>query len=325
MFARIRNFIGLISLSKTGLTIVKSGIAIAALGWLISQNKLSTETLLSIVSSWWILPLLLVLLFSLAFQSIRWWCLLRLNRINLPLRKVLVYSWIGQFFQMVTPGTLGAEVSRFYYITRIVSNAKTKTINSVFLDRLLGLAAFFALALIVLLWVRPSFSEPSYILFLSGSCVATLLVTVATIVWMGIKEKRRAGENGQSSTWGRLLLWVGIASLFSFTAAISMAIGFQISGQMLDTPLSFSTSAVNIPFVMIANGMPVTPGGLGLGESISMLSFAKSGYVRGAELMFIIRFCLLIVRLPGLLLFLALGFFSKNKPHLNKGELGGNI
>lgn len=246
---------------------------------------------------------------------------MRLNRIDLPLGLVLVYSWIGQFFQLVTPGTLGAEVSRFYYVTRIVKNVKAQTISSVFLDRLLGLAGYFVLALLILLWLKPAFSEPSFIYFLAGSCIATLLVTLVILFWMGRKGKLMAPETGEHTGRWRLYFWLGVASLCSLAAAIGMAFAFQLSGLLLQTPVHFSTSAVNIPFVMIANGMPVTPGGLGIGESISMLSFEKSGYLRGAELMLIVRFSLLIVRLPGLLLFLALGAFNRGKADLNKGKI----
>ncbi len=313
MSAGFRALAGQISFSKTGITLVKSGIAIAALWWLFSHNKLSAATLVSLVSSWWVLFLFITLCASLFFQGVRWWCLLRFNKVKLPLGRVLVFSWIGQFFQTVTPGTLGAEVSRFYYVTNAASGAKLQTINSVFLDRLLALASFFALALVVLVFVKPMFIEKDHVIFLACACVTSLLATTAFLFWVAWRHKQEFGSEASKKICKRLFFWVGIAFLFSFASAVSIAVSFQLGSLMVDRPLFFSTSAVTIPFVMVANGIPVTPGGIGIGEAVSMLTFAKSGYARGAEIMFIVRFCLIVVRLPGLYLFWCTDIIKSNQ------------
>ncbi len=258
------------------------------------------------------MALLAALVVSLAFQGLRWWCLLRLNGITLSPGRILVYSWIGHFFQMVTPGTLGAEAARFYYITKDVANAKVKTISSVLLDRLIALSAFFMLALFSVFFWDPTILSSSHLWFLVISCVVTMFVTAGIIYKTAQKKQSASGSDDSPQLSAKeMTFWICLAFFFSCIAAVFMALSFQITGMVITHPLDFSVAAVHIPFVMIANGIPITPGGLGLGESISMLAFTRSGYIHGAELMFIVRLGLLIVRLPGVVFYLGAGYLEK--------------
>ena len=297
-------------------------IAAVALAWLIQNNKLNPQVLATLCPSWWLFPLIVVLFLGLVLQAIRWWCLLRLNSLTIPLKHVLIYSWIGQFFQLITPGTLGAEVTRFYYITKEVSNAKARTLTSVFFDRVLAIAAFFILALIPLWFQSSAIVTQRYRFFQMLMCVTVLCFTVILVVWMiyqKIKLPNRTRHSkdfkhylDMSNRQNRLsIYWFISAFALSIGAAFLVALSFWIAAQAMRLPLSLSMATTHIPLVMAANGLPIAPGGLGVGESVAVVTFAKSGYTWGADLMLAVRVCLVAVRIPGVILFVFLGKIIK--------------
>jgi len=110
----------------------------------------------------------------------------------------------------------------------------------------------------------------------------------------------------------KIMFWLALALLFALLAAFFIALGFVFTAKAIDSPLSIALSLTHIPFVMAANGLPISPGGLGVGESVAFVAFSKSGYAKGAELMLIVRVCLLIIRLPGIGFYLMFGRIKKD-------------
>ena len=86
------------------------------------------------------------------FAAVRWWILLRIQRIELPLRVVAILTLIGQFFNSFMFGAVGGDVVKALYLYRYAPGQKTHATLSVLLDRALGLFILLCGSLVVLPW-----------------------------------------------------------------------------------------------------------------------------------------------------------------------------
>lgn len=98
------------------------------------------------------IPLLLVALAlylgAIVVGAAKWNILLRALGISVPLRDVVSYSFAGLFFGNVLPTNVGGDLVRGYDLARHTGLVEQSAI-SVLIDRLVGLAAFLAAAVVM--------------------------------------------------------------------------------------------------------------------------------------------------------------------------------
>jgi uncharacterized membrane protein YbhN (UPF0104 family) len=173
------------------------------------------------------------------------------------------------------------------------------------------LAAPFALSLVRRLPVLAA-------LLTAGAATALVLGVVFAIGW--VKDWRTTGIVRwlESFSIGRILQQM-IATIASFrqhagTVALAVVISFAshtaaIGAALLVAhamdPEGFAwTMAILVPFGFMANQVPLTPGGLGVGEAAFESLFGMAGLAGGAEVMLGWRLLLLCVGLFGLVAYL---------------------
>src|SRR3990172_3826722 len=100
----------------------------------------------------WLFTACILLGFSFLFASIRWWFLLKVQDIFLPLKTVTALTLIGQFFNAFLLGSTGGDVVKIFYIVRYSPLKKTNATLSIIIDRALGLFILLSLTLAVLPW-----------------------------------------------------------------------------------------------------------------------------------------------------------------------------
>lgn len=100
----------------------------------------------------WSLATPAVLLAGLAYplQLWRWQLLLRAQDLHLPGRWIHGVFWLGQFCNSFLPGGVAGDVIRFGYLKRVSPDRSAAAVASLVVDRLLGLAALCALAVLAL-------------------------------------------------------------------------------------------------------------------------------------------------------------------------------
>jgi len=79
---------------------------------------------------------------------------------------------------------------------------------------------------------------------------------------------------------------------------------FQMAGRVVQITLSWKLVFLVCPLVFIAGALPISPGGIGVGETAASLLFARVGVETGAASMLIFRIWLVILRMPGGLLYI---------------------
>lgn len=100
---------------------------------------------------------------------------------------------------------------------------------------------------------------------------------------------------------GSILLGCFVISLLS--ALVTMA-AFMMAGRALGDDVSWSQTCQVVPLVFVAGTLPLAPDGIGVSETTSALLFSQYGVASGAAIMLVYRLWLLVLRLPGGLLFL---------------------
>ena len=75
----------------------------------------------------------------------------------------------------------------------------------------------------------------------------------------------------------------------SIVSSLMTVASFAAAGQVLGQSIPLDTALIAGPVIVVANCLPVTPGGIGLAEVTSSELFGQLGSKGGAELMVLIR------------------------------------
>lgn len=131
--------------------LAKLGISTALIILILSKVNFN-EIMLNLKS---IRPFYLIAAFILYFIvvsvcSYKWGLLLRAQGLFLPLSKLILFYFIGIFFNMFMPGSSGGDVVRVYELSKYTKRLP-ESLASIFVERLTGLLAIVSIALIVLL------------------------------------------------------------------------------------------------------------------------------------------------------------------------------
>ena len=299
----------------TLINIAKALIALALLIWLVHSGRLDFAVLLSAPLNIFHLLGILTLSAHVLLQVVRWWWLLRTQRINLSLGQALQLSWIGQFFSSLLPGAAGGDLVRAYYVARDASAAKVAGVSTVLLDRALGLYALLWLgvpSVAVLIILQDELTSA----VIQMGALISLLVIGTTVLFLALWARPTRSlilglVPGRFRTTleatlvayhdhGRDLIFCFVLSLL---ASIMLMGTFLLLGRAIGTPLGWQQVFLAGPLVIVANSLPVSPGGLGVAETAASVLFAGFGVDTGAEIMLILRFWVVVLGLPGGLMY----------------------
>jgi uncharacterized protein (TIRG00374 family) len=297
-------------------TIAKVFVAITLMIWLVKSGRLYFSPLLSASLNSIHLVGMGILFLSLSIQGLRWWWLLRTQKIHLSFRKTVSLVWIGQFFSLVLPGIAGGELARGYYITQEVSDAKVAGVSTILLDRVMGLyASLFLGSASFLSIVMLEKQIPSLIYQFGMVNLLLLFGTSLLFLIFWIPSTRRLSL---TLVPGRLRLLaertlanyrlhsqdILLCFVLSLLASCLVFIAFQMAGQVVQTSLNWKQVFLVCPLVFIIGALPLSPGGIGVGETAAFLLFSRFGVETGAAIMLILRVWLVILRIPGGLLYI---------------------
>ena len=129
----------------------KAVVSIALIWYLLSITEFSMVfASLRSAAPFWLLLSFITLLIGKILTSYRWQILLKVQNIEIPLRFLIGSVFVGQFFNSFLPTTVGGDAMRAYD-TASQSKESTKSVMSVFADRLIGVFALVILALFALI------------------------------------------------------------------------------------------------------------------------------------------------------------------------------
>ena len=246
----------------------------------------------------------LALTFAALFAGVvRWHVLLRAMDLPTPFARTFRGFFIGQFFNAFLFGACGGDLARAVFAAHDHSEKRAEAVTYVFLDRAIGLVVtlLFGCALIrSRLRFFASHAEARPALVLMG---IFLLATMAFLVlffgrhlvdrlpWLErLQSRGRSGpllrraydalflfrQNARHLLGPALLSLANLLLLAAATAALARA---------LDIPLAFADLLAVFPVITVLAAIPLTPGSLGVRETLYVQLLHPFGVLPGPALM----------------------------------------
>jgi uncharacterized membrane protein YbhN (UPF0104 family) len=291
--------------------VIKAVVGATLCIWLIRGGHVDFRALAATPTNALHLAGVLLLIASVVVQSVRWKLLLRAQNVHMPLTHVFQLSWIAQFLSLLWFGATGGDVARAYYTMQEVPTNKVAGVSSVLVDRALGLYTLMWLSVPSFLWLVWGGYSISPLLVRMGILVC-LLISSATALGVGLwvpstrtrllqvvpRRFRATAGAGFAVAHARrrdVLIWLAL----SFSGNVLILGAFVLAGGVLQTPVSWVAVLFAGPLVLLANNLPISPGGIGVAEAAAATLFGAFGITSGASLMLLVRIWTILMRAPG--------------------------
>ena len=255
---------------------------------------------------------------SLSCTYTRWGVLLKGADLKTPWHHVLRLSLIGQFAAAVLPGgnTVG-DLIKAFYVARTHAHRKTRSVVTIFADRVIGMIVLSAIACTALLFAPAGskLHEVRSVLFVAFGALFLVLVLLLSnrvrvllrldrflgrLPFQGIFEELRLA----AEIYGRARGVVALAFLLSITGHLLNLAAFYFYARALGAELTPLALGVAVPVSLMVAAIPLLPGGWGMGEFAFFFFFPVTGVAAsvGVALSITQRTMHTLLALPGGLL-----------------------
>jgi hypothetical protein len=251
----------------------------------------------------WIAASIALTFLALLAGVVRWHSLLRTLGLRTPFGRTFHGFFIGQFFNAFLFGACGGDLARILVAAHEHSEKRAEAVTSVFLDRAIGLVVTLLFGCAMLLprlreftrfeEARPALILMAFFLIASLALIALFFThdLFERIPWLKRWQHRgRVGplvrraydalflfrKNARHLLGPAFLSLANLLLLAAATAALARAL-------MLD--LSFRDLLVVFPIITVLAAIPVTPGSLGVRETLYIQLLHPLGVAAGPALM----------------------------------------
>jgi uncharacterized protein (TIRG00374 family) len=258
---------------------LKAGVSIGLLGFFLLQSDWGSFLhVLSNAGGRYLIAGLLIYFCCQTLSSIRWTVLARAAGFQNRFMDLAQYFFIGMFFNLFAPSTVGGDVGRVFYLARDGVNAReharagltTFAAMSVLADRAIGMA--------VLIWLGaaavvafPGYELPPVIRYLTfavalGFVAAFVSLSALTRLFHGknirLVQKLHLALDTYRQRRGAIFQAMAISLIVhSLQAWIHVLIG-----RALGAEIPFSYAFIAYPLVGTFSALPISLNGLGLRE-----------------------------------------------------------
>jgi glycosyltransferase 2 family protein len=292
---------------------------VGLLVYLAFSDSIAWSELAELAGAWEItLSALGLLLVIMGLTSWRLCLLLEPRGLNLSLGSSFRLTLIGAFFNTFLPGGAGGDIVRIYYAMKGNEGRRTEIATIILLDRLFGTLGLLLLPLLLapffpqllravpvlrgMLWVSGAAAAAMlgglFICFAGQAKDGSLLLRIFQKLPLGNYAKRiyetvRAYRHDRTTLVNVLAISLLVHSL--------LVVIMLLLVHVTSTDGVRWSMAVVIPLGFLANTVPLTPGGLGVGEVAFRTLFQLGGFTGGVEALLGWRVLNVLIALPGLI------------------------
>jgi uncharacterized membrane protein YbhN (UPF0104 family) len=308
------------ALRKAIFVSLRVAFGVAILIYLARSGRLDFSSLARLQHEWRVTVVAVgFLLLDIFFMSVRASLLFRSARLSLSLINSFQLNLVGFLFSTFLPGAAGGDIAKVVYATRENQGRRTEVTTVLILDRVVGL---FSLVLLPLLFA-PFFPDllrslPALrrVLVLdslvavgiaAGSALVMFFAPTRNLVsralgWWPSVQGLALRVVDALSIHGKDRLTLIYAFLLSLLANLALVVVTALALFAVH-PASFSIRLVLVaPVGHLVNSLPLTPGGIGVGETAFNALFRLTGIDGGAEALLCMRLWNCLVGLLGLAL-----------------------
>ncbi len=244
--------------------------------------------------------------------AVRWWWLLRVQQIDASLWQAVKLTWIGYATALFLPGAASGDLAKGCLIVREQPTARLRSLSTVIVDRVIGVYSLLLLGCLSAIWCLLASPVDSPLRSVSAVMIGLLAgVTLAMAVVL-LGPWRRLLMRFTPSSWleaggesYQLYRQSGPALvgclLLSLVSSALTAASLASADHALGGGVSWASSLLVGPLVVLANCLPITPGGVGVAEAAASGLFVQAGSADGADMMLTLRLVMATLSLPALL------------------------
>jgi glycosyltransferase 2 family protein len=260
------------------------------------------------------------------FLALRWRLFARAGRIVLSTTLSLRLTLTSHFFSTCLPGNGAGDLVKAWILSRS-SGAFTPVLGTIVLDRAMGMAGLFttwAIFLAAALATRPE-STRLLLPFLALAVLSAAAFLGAIVFSRRILAVLDRMDPADGTRRARLVRAVrdtvepiaaGGASRKLLAAGLCLSLANQgsqiatawLAGRILSIPADLVACGAVLPLVSLVNAIPLSPGGLGLGESTGAAAMREFGLApnAGGQIVLVVRIASVFWALAGLACYLSL-------------------
>ena len=281
--------------------VLRAAIGVALLLWVVG-NEETLAAVKQLFSVTWLLPTgALLIAAGGAIEAVRLELLFRSQHLRLTWSNAYRVICIGTFFNFCIPGGTGGDVMKLYYLAKDNSGRRIEVLTLLFVDRLIALTSVLLVISVLAALSLDLVGEHEAIRFfviaglviLAGAAAATALAfsdrVRASRIYNRMLDMLPLGEylrRCMDALYAFRQHRVALAGAFFVSllghGLLLTLVGLVGSVVMPDTPL-LPISLLTL-LGMIANVLPLTPGGLGVGEAAIDHLFKIVGYGPGSPI-----------------------------------------
>lgn len=259
-----------------------------------------------------LLPAAGFLFLATVLVATRWWRLLAISGCAASWYTTFRLTYVGLFFNMVLPGSTGGDLARAYVVVRDHPERRADALMSVMVDRLLGLIAMALIATLAVFTNDERFAGLR--LFVVGA-FGSMILGLAAFLNPGFRrfirfeallarlpQARRLGKLDQALLeYARHPGEVTLALLLSCGNHLCATASLYWIGHAFGDSLSFHDYLCIATVANTLTAVPISPGGLGVGEVLIGGLFQLGGGMRllGVASSFVYRLVLASLGLAG--------------------------
>lgn len=302
--------------------VFRTALAVGLIAYLIYSDAIDWGFVPGLVKAWQFTLLAVVVFIILhLIMALRLQILIHAHGLVLPYMASVKLTFIGLFFNTYLPGATGGDLIKIYYASKGNPGKRAEIITILIFDRIIGMFSLFTLPMLLAPFFMDTISSN---LVLKGLLTITSGVSLGLIVCVIIGMKLDV-EHGKLFVWiytklpkgeliKRVLLTIhsyrhDIPAVIKAVLLSVMVTGAALVGMLVlseaATPDGFDARmAMLIPMGFIATAMPVTPGGIGVGEAALDSLFKLFDLHGGAELLLGWRLLMVLIGMLGLYYYL---------------------
>ncbi|HUQ26998.1 MAG TPA: lysylphosphatidylglycerol synthase transmembrane domain-containing protein [Usitatibacter sp.] len=299
---------------KVALFFLKYVVGISLIVWMVATGKVDLSVLGSLPGSLLSQALALTFVFTL-LGAVRVRYILQKQAIHTGVWQCFLYNCAGILYSAFLPGGISGDAVRAYLFMKAVPDRRLAILGAMVLDRVLGLVSMVFLGLVAACYmaINVPFIRPYLLGF--AAVFFTLIGGVALLHFIGGRHtlKATATEGLVERIWARLASVIASlriheypARALTFVVLQSMVIHLlavaliYICSVYAGSGLDFLRVFVATPIGLLVNAIPLSPGGLGIGENAFELLYKTIGGRNGATSFLLARVFLYSPALIGL-------------------------
>lgn len=241
-------------LKKIGINLLKLGVSVSALWWVLS--KISFKEVIHVFSTsniFYLVCALFFLVISFIFSAFRQNLSFKITGAHLTQTLNIKLFWLGMFYNLFLPGGIGGDGYKVYLVNKYRRNGVKKNIGAMLVNRISGLVAIGMLTIVLY--------------YLSGINIQ-INIPYGKLAWIGIPMVYglylvvlKYFFKSFFTIHAGLFWWSLALQMMQFITALFILLAFHQSTDIYDYLFLFFISA-------IATALPITIGGIGAREMV---------------------------------------------------------